>query len=249
MVANVITKMPLLNRLEFDQVGPQMKISGIWKTTVVRELVNNTVDVSPYPGTRRIIIDAREGGEIHQATIEIVQGRIVCRYCSVSGRACAWCTHIHHLARTHQDRILFDVNKAADFLIPVVPTDGVFVPVRIAPDENHKGFSRVFMELSDANDENSEPEEHAIGTLFSGFGLMELRSLVADFLDGWVWNQSYFMDISKALGMTPESFNRHTAARDEKVSAFATRYFCAATGMTLGHWEATQATLNDVPNF
>lgn len=251
MALNVIKKMPLtgLSPQNFDQIGPQMKDSEIWKTTVIRELATPAVNVTSYPEANEVIIDALEGGEIHQATVEIVQGRIVCRYCSVGGRACAWCTHIHYLARTRQDRALFMVDMPVNFLIPVVPTDGVFVPVRIAPDENRKGFSRVFVELSDVNEDNPETEERVIGTLFSGFGLMELRSLVADSLEGLIWNKAYFMDIGKSLGMTPETFNRHTAARDGKVSGFATRYFCAAIGMTLGHWEAMQATLNDVPHF
>lgn len=232
MVASVITRVPLLNKPEYDQIGPIMIQSSLWKVKTIRdEFTTRDAMTFPLDGIG-VGIEYFQGSVKHSATVNSQGGRILCSYCTTSGKAVAWCTHIRFLAMNHLDTTLYDPEKGDEgqgFMIPIVPTEGIFMPVLLRSDETRAGYTDVVLALSER--ENETLTDVPIGQVFSDFGMIELRSIVVDFLEGWLSNSRYFM------GRTDDS------------SDFANRFYLATTGKTLAFTRAGSAASADAPVF
>lgn len=252
MVADVFTRMPLLSRaeVEYDQVGPVMKGCGIWKIKTIRDEISESgpMKMVPLQAAKSVNIEYFIGAQKHVATVTVEEGRILCRYCIANSKPVAWCMHIQFLAKNHTDCSLFLVEEETQFLIPVVPTDGVFVPIKIVPDETRVGYFDAVMELSE-NKEDGEVHDVTIGQLYPEFGMLELRSIIADFMEGWLENEKYFHTSKKNSYPADISVDRMIQLRDSQVSPFSNRFYMAAVGESLGYWESTRVHSNDAPVF
>lgn len=242
-MARAVTRVSVLNPFDYDQVGPVMKQTGIWKVKDIRDEISRSdvTFINPLPETSSVGISYGNSGSSYVATVTTEQGRILCKFCTLAAKPISWCMHIQYLAKNNADGPLFTVSETTDFMVPIVPTDGVYAPVKIGPSE-FEGYFDVSMALTEVfpnPDGEKEVCDVPMGIVHGGFGLMELRSMVVDFMEGWMSNSKYFHQSAKG-GSTP---------RDAEISAFSNRFYVAITGETLGRWEARNRHSDDAPLF
>lgn len=248
-----ITSASLTSRPALDQVGPVMVGSQIWKVATLRDDFEGAARFIGIPEERSIRIEHRLYGSSmsHIATVFMNQGRIVCDYCSYARYVVVWCKHIQLAARSHEDYPLFAIEQEEKILVPMVPTDGVFVSVILRRSEDRADFVNVVMVLDSVKD--GEPYETVIGVLFRRFGMIELRSLIADFMEGWLKNPEYFFPPEGSIsthgsGNVPVPMER-VNAREAQLSPFSRAFYMATIGQPLGLWEGGRVGEDDAPEF
>lgn len=234
----VMTRVSSLNKPAYDQIGPVMSALNVRKLAEVRNvLAGKDVKIHNLRAARTVVVEYVADTELIKASVRLDNRLIHCDFCAI-GCTIAWCHHIQYVIANGQDHCLFglySVDEVLDILIPVIPSEGVFVPARLKTNEDHDDFVDLYLTLVNAL--TGEDDELHLGTLVAGsFGALEMRSMADDFLNGHMANSQYFN-----TEILPE-------VADSSVSEFAHRFY-AATGVPLSTWRNNQTRAGDAPAF
>lgn len=171
---------------------------------------------------------------------------VVCLFC----KECSWCSHIAHLARNRMDHNLYDAAgdtieadtpKRCDYLVPVVPTEGIFIPITTAIEGTDDPFTKIMLTNRIVGSEIDEQVDVCIGVLPSAqFGTKEIRSLVTDYFSGNFDNARYFFQ--------PDIEARNRMG-DDGISHFSSSVYYAIFGKTFKQLNSKGNAAKDAPTF
>lgn len=223
------TAYSVFDRPKLVQVGPVMEAIDIWNVEKIADIgsINGIThdDSGTALSTIRYVFDGQDCAASVGFRSESDMSMPSCSFCSDIGKTVSWCSHIQYLARTHEDWNLFQPihHQGTVVAVPVIPTDGIYAGVKFRENREHPQFTDVIMELQVRDDPDPEPDPFVIGQVTGKFGMLELRSLIADFLEGWLSNERYYhpLDVVK----------RHDGS-------FTDRFYVASCAQTLTGWRA-----------
>ena len=197
-MAEVIEKAPPVAGLPRAKYGPAMEDLNIAlvQNLPVKLEHDGPVDVTVHDDAGKstgILVRYQRGSNTYQAHLQKnINDVTVCRYCTDTTDV-AWCSHIHYVLTGRLDYPIYQ--ELGRFIIPIVPTEGVFCPVHLEETEvrNGRPLVRAFMVME--NSKTSQDEQVTLGFLKrGGFGTTDLRNLFSDWAIGQFDNDTYFLD-------------------------------------------------------
>jgi hypothetical protein len=249
------------NKPETVQFGPIMKELNL--LTVKKVSATFKADTIPffeatsseeYPLEMKYTKDDR----FHEVGFHVLKDVLTCNYCTGRGNDnnhVAWCSHLHHLLSTQMDRI--GVGSRKRFVIPAVPSEGIFCPVHIGDPvttRSRQTFDihpvHVVMGNRAGSPDDSDATEHRIiiGYTRSDFITMKLlRSMLLDWLMGNFDDPRYF---ASTTCQGPE----HEKIKSD-LSPFASRFYPSMYGLCppcISAYQGVEADSSpdqDAPNF
>lgn len=255
MVSKVVTSVPRMNPPKLDQVGPLMRLLGLHKYVTISQLAPGAQASVRNMGDRALTLEYVNGVNKHQAGITVYDGGgrrspLLCSYCTLSDPV-AWCPHLHHVVSTGQDRSLYMPKDGETsewgILVPIIPSEGVFAPVRfrLLPGKNGSPFA-----VAEALHEGTDIE---LGVLRVGeFGTLEVRAMYTDMMVGRRHDRSLFGEVRESrqpFTSTDDEFTRSAFEISKKLSSFSHQYYQAIWRKTLGELELAGSPASDAPRF
>lgn len=246
MVMKMVTSASRLDPPKLNQVGPFMRQAKLYKHTLLTDLSTTAEKLAVEShGEGTLTLTYQSGSNRHQAGLSRSNsGTLICVYCTLEN-AVAWCPHLHHAVRNRLDRALYTGMGEGTITVPIIPSEGVFVPVRFEP--TRKGWLRVIAPLSNLADD--EPVDVEIGVASPGrFGTMEVRGMVTDMLMGRFTDAALFYQ-----GVTDvkpiDKFTTAATKAESTLSEFSRMFYRGIWGKTFGEMEVTGTAQADAPTF
>lgn len=203
-------------------------------------MVNSLMD-SKHKETKGVILEYAHEGHDFAVTIRQHNGLLTCDYCSntdqlaVAEPRVAWCEHMHWLVTHRADAEFFA--KPGRYVIPMVPTEGIYCPVHLGEAIRHPRNSLLdavvpvkiimgnrLVPVEGDTDPDDLDEEIILGYLKFGYiSNADLRSLFSDWAMGNLDNPKYYMP-TVCQGENHEKISK-------PLSAFAERFWPAMYSM------------------
>lgn len=225
---------PAMNRSEIGQVGPIMKQLGISNVKKLPVVLGDNMEISTgNDGEDFVAVDYTVDGREHHAEIINDDGIIRCIFCGPVSEKVTWCKHVYQAVVARKDGILF--SKPGRYLIPVVPTDGIYCPVHLEQIQlgttSSKEFYSVTFKLAPRDEKGNVDgtEYHDINIGYvpkNHVCINDLRSMMAHWLVGNMHDTRFYAPV-KCQGPEHESVKHNT-------SVFTDTFYESMYGLCLG---------------
>ncbi|URG17443.1 hypothetical protein Mbo2_073 [Rhodococcus phage Mbo2] len=231
-----VTRAPALSKPSLIQRGKIMAAESAWMDSKINPgLEGGGVTLPRMSGSLgEVIMEYRVGGDQYQVGMIRKQKRVICSFCTgVGHQQVVWCRHLQYVASKSLDAPLWMLGEGIEshqFLVPIIPTEGVFALLNLVP--QHQDYDNLAVVLKLGNMLDDTIDEIEIGFIAKGSaGMIELRSLFVDYLTGQSGNARYFytapLDSSLEQDPAVDRIN-------QKANAFTQLFHLAFYGQSYG---------------